>query len=166
MLVLSRKRGEQVVLPGCEVTVTVLAISGGRVRLGIVAPSDTLVHRRETWDKIANTETAATPDPRPPDEAAASLSTERSPLTADGASEPDASGSPQHRLADHIRRLTHDRVHGLRIEAHGDSLIVHGRTSSYYARQLVQVATREFLQDLSPTDAAQRVAFEIDVARA
>ncbi len=53
MLVLSRKSGEQIVLPQCEVTLTVLGVSGSRVRIGIAAPDGTAVHRREIWDKIA-----------------------------------------------------------------------------------------------------------------
>ncbi|HPM85027.1 MAG TPA: carbon storage regulator [Candidatus Anammoximicrobium sp.] len=52
MLVLSRKSGEQIVLPQCEVTLTVLGVSGSRVRIGIAAPDGTAVHRREIWDKI------------------------------------------------------------------------------------------------------------------
>ena len=46
MLVLSRKVGEQIVIAE-NVTVTVLEIRGGRVRLGIQAPADVPVHRRE-----------------------------------------------------------------------------------------------------------------------
>ena len=53
MLVLCRKRGEQIVLPHCQVTVTVLGVSGNRVRIGVAAPVGTAVHRREIWDKIA-----------------------------------------------------------------------------------------------------------------
>jgi carbon storage regulator len=53
MLVLSRKLGEQIVLPHCEVTMTVLGVSGNRVRIGVAAPAGTAVHRREVWDKIA-----------------------------------------------------------------------------------------------------------------
>ena len=52
MLVLSRKPGERIVLPGCDVTVTVLGISGRRVRLGVIAPPDSAVHRGETWERI------------------------------------------------------------------------------------------------------------------
>ena len=49
MLVLSRKPGEQVVLPSCEVAITVLAIKDGQVRLGISAPPALAVYRREIW---------------------------------------------------------------------------------------------------------------------
>jgi carbon storage regulator len=47
MLVLSRKRGERIVIPGCRVTVTVVAVEGNRVRLGIAAPAEVAVLREE-----------------------------------------------------------------------------------------------------------------------
>jgi carbon storage regulator len=47
MLVLSRKRGERVVIPGCSVTITVVAVEGNRVRLGIAAPAGVAVLREE-----------------------------------------------------------------------------------------------------------------------
>jgi carbon storage regulator len=40
MLVLSRKVGERIIVPDCGLTLTVLAIEGNRVRLGITAPAD------------------------------------------------------------------------------------------------------------------------------
>jgi carbon storage regulator len=49
MLVLSRKVGEKVVVPDYRVTITVLSVQGGRVRLGISAPAETAVHREEVW---------------------------------------------------------------------------------------------------------------------
>ena len=53
MLVLSRKTGEQIVLPESDVTVTVLGVYGKKVRLGIAAPSEISVHRSEIWDRIS-----------------------------------------------------------------------------------------------------------------
>lgn len=47
MLVLSRKEGEQIVVPECRLTVTVFGIHGERVRLGISAPSEVRVYRGE-----------------------------------------------------------------------------------------------------------------------
>ncbi len=47
MLILSRKQGEQIVVPQCQLTVTVLNISRNRVRVGIVAPPNVGVHRAE-----------------------------------------------------------------------------------------------------------------------
>lgn len=47
MLVLSRRVGEEVVLPGVLVRLVVLAVAGGRVRVGVVAPPDVSVLRGE-----------------------------------------------------------------------------------------------------------------------
>ncbi len=61
MLVLTRKVGQQLILPGCRVTIDVLNVSKNRVRLGIVAPSTTQVHRSEVWQRICS-EGGTTPD--------------------------------------------------------------------------------------------------------
>jgi carbon storage regulator CsrA len=47
MLVLGRNSGQQVVVPHCRLTITVLAIKGKTVRLGISAPPGVLVYRDE-----------------------------------------------------------------------------------------------------------------------
>jgi carbon storage regulator CsrA len=57
MLVLTRKTRESVVIgrPGdLEVTlvVTVLEVSGGRVRLGFESDDRMPIHRREVWERI------------------------------------------------------------------------------------------------------------------
>jgi carbon storage regulator len=52
MLVLSRKRGERILVPHCELTVTVVAIDGNSVRLGISAPAEIGVYREELWRQI------------------------------------------------------------------------------------------------------------------
>jgi carbon storage regulator len=52
MLVLTRKFGERIVVPGLELTVTVLAIEGNTVRLGITAPEEVEVYREELWHRI------------------------------------------------------------------------------------------------------------------
>ena len=52
MLVLSRKPGQVIVVPQCELTVTVIAVEGNKVRLGIVAPSEIDVYREEVWHRI------------------------------------------------------------------------------------------------------------------
>jgi len=46
MLVLSRKEGERVML-GDSIVITVVGVSGDKVRLGIKAPPDVLVLREE-----------------------------------------------------------------------------------------------------------------------
>ena len=53
MLVLSRKPGEQILVPECGLAVTVLAVEGTTVRLGIVAPADLAVFREEVWRRVS-----------------------------------------------------------------------------------------------------------------
>lgn len=55
MLVMSRRRGERVVI-GQSIVVTVLQASDGRVRLGFEAPEGTPIHREEVFDRIARAE--------------------------------------------------------------------------------------------------------------
>jgi carbon storage regulator len=52
MLVLGRKPGERIVVPDCELVLTVLAIDGKTVRLGISAPEDLAVYREEVWQQL------------------------------------------------------------------------------------------------------------------
>lgn len=51
MLVLTRKLGESITI-GDHIRITVIAMKGGQVKLGIEAPSDTKVHREEIYTKI------------------------------------------------------------------------------------------------------------------
>ena len=53
MLVLSRKLNESIVLPGLGVTVRVVGISGGRVRIGVEAPRSVQVARGELCEDIS-----------------------------------------------------------------------------------------------------------------
>jgi carbon storage regulator len=46
MLVLSRRMGEQIVISG-GIRITVVALKGGRVRLGVSAPPSVVVDREE-----------------------------------------------------------------------------------------------------------------------
>jgi carbon storage regulator len=52
MLVLSRKPGERIVVPHLELVLTVLAIKGNAVRVGIAAPEDVTVYREEVWQQL------------------------------------------------------------------------------------------------------------------
>jgi carbon storage regulator len=51
MLILTRRVGETLMV-GEEVTVTVMAVKGSQVRIGINAPKDIEVHREEIFDRI------------------------------------------------------------------------------------------------------------------
>jgi carbon storage regulator len=62
MLVLSRKLGEEIVVPSLDLRLTVLSIQGKTVRLGVSAPATVAVHRREVWERIH--QPAAKPAPK------------------------------------------------------------------------------------------------------
>jgi len=47
MLVLSRENSEDVFIPQHEIVITLLEARGGKARLGITAPDDVIVIRRE-----------------------------------------------------------------------------------------------------------------------
>ncbi len=50
MLILTRRRTESLVI-GDNVTVTVLDIKGGRVRIGVSAPRNVIVNREEIFEE-------------------------------------------------------------------------------------------------------------------
>jgi carbon storage regulator len=60
MLVLSRKVGERILI-GDNISVTVVRITGGGVRLGVEAPTDMAVVRQELKDRL-DAEQAAMPN--------------------------------------------------------------------------------------------------------
>jgi carbon storage regulator len=63
MLVLTRKIGEMIRI-GDEVTVQVLGVRGGQVRLGLSAPPDVRIFREEIFRAIEEQNTGARlPDP-------------------------------------------------------------------------------------------------------
>ena len=51
MLVLTRKAGEGIVIGG-NITVTVLEVKGGGIRIGIDAPRDKKIYRQEVYNRI------------------------------------------------------------------------------------------------------------------
>jgi carbon storage regulator len=51
MLVLSRKKNESIIIRD-DIVVTVVEVRGDKVRLGIDAPKEVPVHRREVYEKI------------------------------------------------------------------------------------------------------------------
>jgi carbon storage regulator len=58
MLVLSRQRDETIMI-GDEIELTVVDIRGDKVRIGIKAPADVPVHRKEVYDAIKKENEAA-----------------------------------------------------------------------------------------------------------
>ena len=61
MLVLSRKKNESIIIND-DITVTVIEIRGDKVRLGIEAPKDVSVHRREVYEAIHGSDAAPGPN--------------------------------------------------------------------------------------------------------
>ena len=55
MLVLSRKKNESIVIND-DITIVVVEIRGDKVRLGVEAPKEIPVHRREVYDAIKRNE--------------------------------------------------------------------------------------------------------------
>ncbi|HEX8325840.1 MAG TPA: carbon storage regulator CsrA [Tepidisphaeraceae bacterium] len=58
MLVLSRQRDETIMI-GDDIEVTVVDIRGDKVRLGISAPKEIAVHRKEVYEAIKRENRAA-----------------------------------------------------------------------------------------------------------
>ena len=57
MLVLSRQKDESIMI-GDDVEITIVDVRGDKVRLGIAAPKDIPVHRREVYDAIQREKSA------------------------------------------------------------------------------------------------------------
>jgi carbon storage regulator len=51
MLILTRKVGETLMV-GEEISVTVVAVKGNQVRIGINAPKNVAVHREEIYERV------------------------------------------------------------------------------------------------------------------
>ncbi len=59
MLVLDRKVDESIMI-GDDIKITLTRIRGKQVRLGITAPKDVEVHRKEIWEAIKRGKNANT----------------------------------------------------------------------------------------------------------
>ena len=58
MLVLSRQRDETIMI-GDDIEITIVDIRGDKCRLGITAPRDIPVHRKEVWLQIRREQEAS-----------------------------------------------------------------------------------------------------------
>ena len=66
MLILTRKVGETLKI-GDDISVTVLGVKGNQVRIGVDAPRDVGVHRKEIYDRIQEDSTDVDSTPPPTD---------------------------------------------------------------------------------------------------
>jgi carbon storage regulator len=64
MLILTRRIGETLMIGG-DVAITVLAVKGNQVRIGVKAPREVAVHREEIYDKIQHEDGTGSTDPVP-----------------------------------------------------------------------------------------------------
>ncbi|MCF7669971.1 MAG: carbon storage regulator CsrA [Verrucomicrobia bacterium] len=95
MLILSRKLNESIVIDG-RIVVKVVRVDGDAVKLGIQAPADIPVHRREVYEEIQRANKEALTEERPPlprlakacdgavDEARARMDLMKQPPASDG----------------------------------------------------------------------------------
>ncbi len=67
MLVLSRRHNETIMI-GDNIEITVLDVRGGKVRLGIDAPTDVPVYRKELYDAIKREKTISAQTQSPHDQ--------------------------------------------------------------------------------------------------
>jgi carbon storage regulator len=136
MLVFTRKIGQQVVLPDHGITIDVVEVGRTRVRLGISAPADTTVHRREVWERARG-------NGRP-----TSNDSSRDRLASDDSSgamapAPSSSADLGQCLALWIAKRTGGRIRRLSVETRADRIVIRGSARSFYARQLAQAAVQE-----------------------
>ncbi len=174
MLVLSRKTGEEIVLPNCGVTIGVVAVNGKHVRLGIAAPAEIPIHRGEVWNRILETsefgngshdtnrgtvpELVAESDE--PSEFDSRLVAEGSETCPERVTTIDTPAARHHEIRRRIAERTHGHVVGLEVEVADGRLIVHGRTRSYYGKQLACAAALELIEALDPQYATH---IELDI---
>ncbi len=156
MLVLTRRIGQQIVLPGCGVTIDVIGVTKSQVRIGIEAPSEVPVYRREILDRIQH-ENQAEGKAASRNEATALADEPKSPNTA-GESPPDLDRC----LAKWVAHRTSGRIRRLSVKTAGDRTVIRGWATSYYARQLAQAAVNEVLDTWSSRP-RPNVEYEIDI---
>ncbi|ABQ13329.1 carbon storage regulator CsrA [Dichelobacter nodosus] len=53
MLILTRRVGETIIIDD-QIKVTVLAVKGNQVRLGVQAPDEIAIHREEIYHRLMN----------------------------------------------------------------------------------------------------------------
>ena len=60
MLILTRRVGETLMI-GDDVTITILGVRGGQIRVGVNAPKNTAVHREEVYEKMRKEDAVVAP---------------------------------------------------------------------------------------------------------
>jgi len=158
MLVLTRKIGQQVVLPEQGITIDVMEVGKTRVRLGISAPADIPVHRGEVWDRACDAGSARpNSDDSAPGRVAADEPQSRT------ASSPSFADLGQC-LTQWITKRTGSRMSELSVERLDGRIVIRGSARSYHVRELAQAAVTEVLS-VCDLLSAGCVEYKIDVAQ-
>jgi carbon storage regulator CsrA len=140
------------------VTIDVVGVTKSQVRLGIEAPSDVPVYRREILDRIHNQ-----PGSQPGGKAA--LNDQATELADEPESPSTAEASPldlDRCLAKWVAHRTSGRIRRLCVKTVGDRTVISGWATSYYARQLAQAAVNEVLDTWSSLP-LPKVEYEIEI---
>jgi len=58
VLVLTRKIGQTITV-GHEITITIMEVKGGQVKIGVEAPKNVMIHRGEIYERIQEENMAA-----------------------------------------------------------------------------------------------------------
>jgi carbon storage regulator len=163
MLVLSRKVGQQIVLPGLDVTISIVQVSGQRVRVGISAPRDVIVHRRELDQRIfADEEASHDAECHASSEGGSALAI-RPRLLRTSVTEKGPHLGVKGSIAQAIHHRTGQQIRSLRVDVSSRRILVRGQAPTYYARQLAYAAVQEVL-GATEGHATPGVEMEIDVA--
>ena len=157
MLVFSRKIGQQVVLPEQGITIDVVDVGKTRVRLGISAPANIPVHRREVWDRAHGTQSGP-PAAATARRSALRLMNRRTPRRPRSRSPISTifwpAGLP---VARAVASAT------CRVERLDGRIVIRGSARSHHVRQLAQAAVDEVLNVCDPLSLGA-VEYDIDVA--
>ncbi len=158
MLVFTRKIGEQVVFPERGITIDVVDVGKTRVRLGISAPADIPVHRREVRDRVQGSGNCPPASSDVPPDRLAADEPQNSPVPSPSLADFDEC------LAQWITNRTAGRINELSVERRDGRIVIRGSARSYYVRQLAQAAVNEVLNVCDPL-ALGSVEYKIDVAQ-
>jgi carbon storage regulator len=160
MLVLTRKVGQQVVVPEYGMTIDVVGLNNKQVRLGITAPSATQVHRSEVWQRICQDGVPLEQDGQ---RASQGLQVhDQTPGPKDH--QAIASGGNDAAIARLIAQRLGGRVGVVTVQTIEGRVVVSGFVNSYYLRQLLQAAVREVVGTTS-LPAPTEVEYDIDVVQ-
>jgi len=92
VLVLTRKSNQSIMI-GDDIEITVLSVVGDKVRIGIEAPRDVAIFRREVYLEIQE-EGGRRAAPGPPDAAERATPDSASPAAPDAGTQADGPGPP------------------------------------------------------------------------